>query len=332
MKKLVWLFGCLACIVLFVRCDDVEFSPNEPWQEQMMIYGILDQDDDTTFVRIEKVFLGDGNALHYAKQKDSVYYPVDDLDVKMYEYNLNDTNNSINVFQFDYTMRQKPEGSFYSGEVPLYYCVTKNKLSVNKFYRLEVTNKKTGFKASSSTYLIADYSINTSNFTFNNSSGTRLVVTWNNVNESQSNANLVAKRFQVNVRFNYRRQARIEHVDIPLSAVSNSSTSIRQMTAPISKEDIVLYLKNALENETGISWYNDAPFEINILACDQEMFDYISINNATERSLNYKPSYSNINGGYGLFASRRTHISKSYNTYQVDQDLQVKLNSVITFN
>lgn len=330
MKRILFVIGLILSAFSFVSCD-VEFTPNEDWQEQMMVYSVLDQDDDTSYVRVEKVFLGNGNALHYAREKDSLYYQANDLDVKIFVYNINDTNNIVDVLQFDYTTTYKPEGEFYSGEVPLYFCKTKNRLSPDKFYKLEVTNLKTGFKATSTTYLVADYSVLTSNFTFNNNSGRSMLVKWTNVDGYNFNTNTIAKRFQINIRFNYRQNAQIHHVDMPLSAQTNTSLTAKSLETKVNKEDIVLYLKNALGGVAGISWYDAAPFEINVLGCDQEMFDYISINNATEASINFKPSYSNIKGGYGLFGARRTHISRSYSTQQVDQQLRTALNGVITF-
>lgn len=330
MKKLFLLIGLFISVISFVSCD-VEFSPNEEWSEQMMVYGVLDQDDDTTFVRIQKVFLGSGNALEYAKEKDSVYYPEDALDVKMYSYYINDTNTVVDVFNFDCKMVQKDDGDFFGGMVPLYYSVTKNRLSSDKYYRLEIINKNTGTKVTASTYLIADYSIHTNNFTFNENAGTRMSVKWTSVDKDGLIQNVIAKRFQVNVRFNYRKEAQIHHVDIPLIAKTNEKYGYAVLEGRVFKDDIVSYLKERLQGVAGISWYDAAPFEINVMACDREMFDYISINNASENTLNYKPAYTNINGGFGLFASRRTHISKSYSTPQVDQDLRTKLNGVITF-
>ena len=41
---------------IFTSCE-VEFDPNEEWKAVTVVYGVLDQDDDTTFVRVQKGFL-----------------------------------------------------------------------------------------------------------------------------------------------------------------------------------------------------------------------------------------------------------------------------------
>ena len=70
MKKIVYILSILS-ILVFASCD-AEFDPNDDWQENMMIYCLLDQDDDITYVRVEKCFLGNCNAYDFAKTKDSV--------------------------------------------------------------------------------------------------------------------------------------------------------------------------------------------------------------------------------------------------------------------
>ena len=50
----------IAASLLLSACE-VEFSPNAEWREIPVVYCVLDQDDDTTFVRVERCFLGEGN-------------------------------------------------------------------------------------------------------------------------------------------------------------------------------------------------------------------------------------------------------------------------------
>ena len=43
----VFAFVCILCV--FTSCE-VEFDPNEEWKAVTIVYGLLDQDEDTTFV------------------------------------------------------------------------------------------------------------------------------------------------------------------------------------------------------------------------------------------------------------------------------------------
>ncbi len=49
-----------AASLLLASCE-VDFSPNASWREIPVVYCVLDQDDDTSYVRVERCFLGEGS-------------------------------------------------------------------------------------------------------------------------------------------------------------------------------------------------------------------------------------------------------------------------------
>ncbi|MBR1626156.1 MAG: DUF4249 family protein [Bacteroidales bacterium] len=327
MKKFIYLLLFLP-LFLLVSCE-VDFDPNDSWQERMMIYCLLDQDDDTTFVRIEKCFLGNGNAYEYAKNKDSVYYAKDELDVKMYAYSIWDTSKVIETYDFQYTTRKKTDGQFYSGDdCPLYCCDTKGKLSVNNLYKLVITNTKTGKQAIGRVSLLGDYSIETNTFTFTESRGSMKIV-WSNLRNSTSNdRSAMPKQFSVNIRFNYTENGEIKNVDIPVSTKTNNGIKFTHETK-IDTATIISYLRVKMKDKKHIAWYGKAPFEIRVSACDLSMFDYLSVNNATQNALNYSPVYSNIDGGFGLFAARRNHINRAFEDREIDNNLKESMKTLL---
>ncbi|MBR5027718.1 MAG: hypothetical protein IKX51_00720, partial [Bacteroidales bacterium] len=72
--------------VFFTACDN-EFSPNAEWKETMVVYSLLDQDEDTTWVRVQKCFLGEGDMLAMTSIMDSSNYSEGDLRVQIEEWN-----------------------------------------------------------------------------------------------------------------------------------------------------------------------------------------------------------------------------------------------------
>ena len=64
----------------FSACK-VDFSPNAEWKEIPVVYCILDQDDDTTWVRVQRCYLGEGNLYQYGSCYDSINYPQGSLRV-----------------------------------------------------------------------------------------------------------------------------------------------------------------------------------------------------------------------------------------------------------
>ena len=84
-----------------------------------------------------------------------------------------------------------------------------------------------------------------------------------------------------------------------------------------------------MKDKDHVAWYGKAPFEIRISACDLSMFDYLSINNATQNSLNYSPVYSNIEGGFGLFAARSNHINRAFEDREIDNNLKESMKTLL---
>ena len=78
MKKILFL---LSTILLF-SCE-TEFEINADWQELMVVHGILDQSQQEQFVRINKAFLGEQDALVMASISDSSNYNPSDLLVRL---------------------------------------------------------------------------------------------------------------------------------------------------------------------------------------------------------------------------------------------------------
>jgi len=308
MKKIVFLF--VISVLVFCACD-ADFNPNDDWRENMVIYCLLDQDDDTTFVRVEKCFLGMGNARQEAKIKDSIYYSPDDLEVKLYAYNVWNTSELKEVFDFNYSTTIKNSGDFYFDDnCPIYFCVTKGKLSPYCLYKLVVTNLKTGTTASASTTLIGDYTIENSTFTFTEKNGAMNIVWSNNYNQ-QEGSTQIAKLFSVDIRFNYTENGEVKHIDIPVSKKSNDNARFSLSTL-VDTATIFSSMRLQLKDKSNLGWYATSPFEIRVAAGDLSMFDYISINTSSQNSLNYTPTYSNIDGAVGLFAARRHNIYKSF--------------------
>src|SRR5574344_445415 len=320
MKTKIFLIITLVGLSLGFTSCEVDFNPNDDWKETTIGYGILDQDDDTTFVRVEKCFLGQGNALQFAKEKDSIYYKEGDIDVKMNAYWDWDTNNVVGTFQFKYKTVNKSEGSFYSGECPIYYCVTKKQLNPSMVYRIVVTNNKTGNVVTAKTQPLGKYSITTNYLTFNEK-GKRLKVSWTNIDENEKG--LIGKQYQVSVRFRFNVDGKKDSVDIPLSKKVNTYSSASSMLSTISLTDVLSGIKQQLKDKTShtLTMVSEYPFALCVSACNQDMYDYISINNTENSYISYKPTFSNVINGIGLFASRRTHIYYNYKFAEVDNNL-----------
>jgi hypothetical protein len=74
--KMIRLFflPLFAMVVLLGACND-EIDLTADWKDIPVVYGLIDKSDDTHYIRIEKVFVDpDRNALEVAEIPDSIYY------------------------------------------------------------------------------------------------------------------------------------------------------------------------------------------------------------------------------------------------------------------
>lgn len=320
-SNLILLLAMLFC---FAGCE-VEFDPNEEWKQVTIIYGVLDQDSDTTFVRVQKGFLGSGNYIDFAKEKDSVYYKQNEIDVFMLSYYPWDKNNAGDTLWFDYTeTTTKQDGDFYNETTPLYRCCTKGRLNhaeaLKKEYKIVVRNKKSGDETWATTRLIGDYDITApgSIMTFIPKNGKNMMnCSWYNINSSvaSSGQGIIAKVFQPSMRFYYRANGEETFTDIDLAMKLNTSNNPGfEFNYNMDMSDIVNGVKRNLASQKGnCSWTNrQYAFELYVNSCSLEMYEYYSNSRQNDNRLSDKPIYTNVNNGYGLFAARRKHIKLTF--------------------
>lgn len=345
--RYIYIFFLLLFMGFMLNSCEVEFNPNSPWEETTIVYGVLDQDADTSFIRIQKCFVGEGNYLEFAKVKDSIYYKEDELEVRMYAYypwdtNLWDTTLAQKSYDFIYTESyKKPEGGFYSEISPIYYCVTKNNMQsddgYNPFvYRLEIRNKKTNNKVTAKTYLVADYEITKptgDQFGFP-SVQNQTVLTSGWITQKNNAKGEMARLFQPSIRFHFLEDDIPVYIDVDYSAKFNPfQTKETEITYKIYGDNYIYELENKIRAR-GIKerkfMYGEDFFELYIYGCTQDLYEYIT-NNEPINSLVERPLYTNISNGIGVFGARRTSIKKGFSS--CDSRLETKIRSLnIGFN
>ncbi|MDR0789576.1 MAG: hypothetical protein LBO06_02135 [Bacteroidales bacterium] len=334
-KKTALAISVLLIIIGFCSCE-VDFDPNSDWKETTIAYCLLDQDDDTTFVRVQKAFLGEGNYLEFSQIKDSIYYKQDDIDVKIYAYSTWDNDKPIDSLQFIYTTDySKPEGDFYNGEAPIYYCLTQNRIRKDRNYKLVIRNLKTGNVTSSTIQPLADYNIEkpTDDFAFRaDGNDLKMEVQW--YNKNSSSAGVTPKLFQLMIRFYYKENGAETFVDVPLGKTINDNNRPHLLTSSISMNGLLSAIKAKLNNNQPKQWSDRTNYlELFVNACDVNMYDYININKPNENMLTDKPLFTNIDNGVGLFAARRLGVNIVFTKYRSSGDFAAGLKQLnIGFN
>lgn len=120
--------------MFFSSCKN-DLKLNAPYKEYPSIYAVLDPFEKIHMIRVNKVFLGEGNANAMAKVADSINYKQDEITVS-----IKHSSNSQAIIFRD-SMVTTSEGSFNTNQ-RIY--VSSEKLDTTGWYTLTVKNTHTG--------------------------------------------------------------------------------------------------------------------------------------------------------------------------------------------
>lgn len=326
MSKKFQLTVILLVAFLFSSCK-VEFSPNAPWRDVPDVYCVIDPEEDTVWARVQRCFLGEDNLYNYAPIADSNYYAPDEISVYLLAWKSRlesgaqrvPTNQLVDKWQFVYTEREgKPEGHFPSGAQPLYYCVPGRQLEADTtcVFQLVVIKNATGDtlakaytnmvgflqktirpRDTSEIVLISPNSARANEFGFR--VGCRGSIKWYTLPRG--------RLYQPVVTFFYRKNGDTLSIDIPGENLSDEHSALWLTSKSITSNRFFSTIKNHLKDNTdSLFFVNNV--DITILVCNEDLKAYITSHQNQATSGQEYTTYSNIEGGVGIFGSRRTHI------------------------
>lgn len=306
MKK-YYSFLFILCCVLFSACStDIEVIGD--YKETMIVYGLLDQTQPKQYIRVNKAFLGEGNALIFAKEKDSTQF-INALDVRLKrlsdgkEYILK-PDNSI----------QKMDGLFYSGDqtnaIYSFASTGADALNATSKYTVSVTNTSTGVTATATTSLV-------NNFDITNPSGASGTFLFTPKNESarfyvEWVSNRTAKMYQLIIRLNYDDYVTVngvkdtltKSVDWALPAHTTAGGDGEKLGDNFSTIDYLQFLGSHLSTYPELDYRKATSMHLVIVAGGEELSTFIEVNKPSTSIVQDKPIYTNIQNGYGVFSGR----------------------------
>ena len=153
MKKFLLILP-LAFSAFFSSCEN-ELELNADWEENTIIYGLLDVNDenDVHYIKVGKAFLGDDPIAVSAQEFDSLYYNPDDITVEVMEWEGTALRNTYTLEAI--TDIPKEEGFFTSDEQILYTFTAP--LDLDMDYSIVVTNPS-GEEVSAKTSMVQEVS------------------------------------------------------------------------------------------------------------------------------------------------------------------------------
>lgn len=302
----------LLLVALLTACS-VEFSPNAEWKEVPVVYCLLDQDDDTTWVRVEKCYLTEGDIYTPSQITDSINYPEGSINVALIVFDsLGNRRDSI---PFSYTTRDRNAGNFAHEAQPIYYST--RRLDTASRYQLRVRHASDGKLIACSADTIPlvrqvkpsiikkpsltampDGTIR-GQFAFYDAQNT-CCIEWDTLRDG--------RRYQPIVRFYYSVEGDTAYVDL------HAPTAVSRGTAPTltvnySRYAFLADLKHELQDDARPKKYLKM-VDLYLTVSSEDYNAYVSSLSAGTSVSQGREPYTNIDGGLGVFASRRTHLYK----------------------
>ena len=277
---------------------------NADWKDITVVYGLLDQTQDTTFIKITKAFLGPGDALRFAKIPDSSNYPVGSLEVRLDEYQ---GTGFIQSYRCETIIRHSLNSGITIFDTnKLLYFTTVN-LKQDYTYKLYIKNKRTGKEITSQTDLVHDFSINkpTGNaITFQTDQSFN--VKW----EHPANG----KRYQLVVRFFYSEDSKANPNHPKMHSVdwflfnniyAIDATNPQSFDLWFSCDAFYKFVGASIDTSSLVTREAHHCLFI-ITAAAPDLTTFIEVSEPSLSLVQEKPPYTNIVNGIGIFSSRIT--------------------------
>lgn len=304
---------CLGLLLMLSACStDIDLYAD--YKQVPVVYGLLDANADTNFIKITRAFYVEGDAYQVALNPDSSYYPGK-LDVRLVEYCNGDSLREIILDTV--TIHNKEHGVFYAPDQKLYYTtepICQNTSSKRYSYRLKA--------------MLPESTLNTQTAMVGNSSfGIQSL----GVNFSKQYFGMVPRQFlfrpaingrfyQVTMSFTFLEQRTPDSDSVPRTMTWEVGIFNEEFCAqnaegdayafPYRPEDFYTSLTSFLGNDTAIvglsRFINDYPVEVRIVAGGEELRQYVFNNDPNNGFIEGDNEFSLIDDGYGVFSSRMT--------------------------
>lgn len=334
MKRLAIL---LSIIYILPGCStDVDI--NAPYENITIVYGLLNMRDSVHFVKINKAYLGEGDAFDFALVPDSNEWgPGAIAEAKVYRISNNAIVDSFPLY--DTLITNRVPGTFYSPDQTLYYFRTPDQVLVNgspqipsgptylhqdNDYRLKLVVK--GEEIGASTTIVNDFSFSGPD---QSPSQTIALKTNNGFGAYELNwtSNLDGKRYEAQYRFNYREVRGTDTTGI-LNVTQRIGTDVR--TGSSNFEPMAVLMEGELFYNTLAALIPNDPsvdhriflgIDFLVSVANDEFHTFLSLDEPISGVVEDRPSYTNITNGYGIFASRYTKniIGKRLNSTSLEE-------------
>jgi len=312
----------LPFLFLATACE-TDFDVAAPWEDITIVYALLDQNEPVQYIKLNKAFLGEGNALMMAAEPDSSYYPYS-MEVKIEEWNETETT-ILRTIGFDtVSLYNKEEGVFpfpahrmYKSLPYSHHFITSVGdtiwLNDKSIYKLIINNPVTGKEITARTQLIRNFTIirpgfeTEMSFKFDlNNTEIRKDFKWELPGNSGRN------EFELIFRFREVDNATLDTINRAITiskTVINPSSSQQEIIYKILNREFYEACLNKIpypdaDQEERVKTRLHGFLDVVISVAAPELTNFINVYEPSMTIVQEKPVYTNIENGMGIFSAR----------------------------
>ena len=280
-----------------------------------MVYGLLNPKDTAQYIRVSKVFLGEGNALVMAQTQDSIQFRPSDIEVRITR-KLNGSEMSYWILQADSSIPRDP--GIFNNPFQILYRGSFPVLTDGSTYLLTVTDLHTGYQVTSETHIVKDVhqSSPTATQAVDLSSSSQVGFYFTTPP--------YAKSYHLMLRFYYDEQFIFDTTEVSTHYVDWSIGDVLSSTAQggehllisVRRDNFIRMLANNIEYNPMVRRISKT-FSCIYTVGSEDLDTYIRVQQANNSSSTDLPGFSNITNGIGLFSSRNL---STLPNYHIDQN------------
>jgi hypothetical protein len=301
MKKISFIF--LITITALISSCEKDLKINAPYKEIAVVYGLLNPNDAVQYIRINKAFLGEGNALEMAKVPDSTNYKIGELDVKLLYVNTA----SVDTIQLSDTLTTLANAGGFSNQQVLYK--TNTPILQGKTYKLRIKNKRTNNIVTSQTSTLNTFTpTGVANFYQAPAGYLNRPSSWSyNPVDVNAQVQITVKLHYTEVTANGSTEKTVDYLLPQVQANNDSGSAVDKGSVTLDGEQFYKYIGVTVPNDPAVINRKIGVVTFLITVINADLNNYILINQPSTGILQDKNQYTDIQNGIGFFSCRYTN-------------------------
>lgn len=316
MIKLTNYIVLIFTIFVLASCEtDVDLRAD--YDDTPIVFGILDQSVDTQFIKINRSFIGEGDNFQYAAIADCTIF-------KNVKASIKEVGGANREFELqELYVKDIDDGIFYEDSQKVYFFSTISStgaLDEEATYELSIDIDEGRKTVTSETTIVGEFSVNTKEIgeelKFAEEDPQTGGFLYNELEPLVWQANGKDLLYSASLRFYYTEydmfgSSELRFIEIPMGTIE-SKFSGDDLRLSITGEKFFDRIK---ENSRLLNVDLDlidkrviSHIEFVMAVADPTLKIYIDLNKPSTGVVQERPSFTNINGGRGVFASRNSVI------------------------